>query len=136
MCACADRGPGIAGAGALAAAPSQAQPVLVLHDPNVSLDLQAQGLAWGDADADAKAKASIALLMVRAPCGSNAHDARLDRVCCWTALAGPILALLFVVIDRGWGVRLIGVYLTLCAVLGLVTAFLASRQAAPHPARC
>jgi len=63
ICACADRGPGIAGAGALAAAPSQAQPVLVLHDPNVWLDLQAQGLAW--VDADAKAKAGIALLMVR-----------------------------------------------------------------------
>ena len=71
---------------------------------------------------------SIALVMVRVLCSSNAHHARLDRVSYWTALAGPVLALLFVVLDRVWGVRLIGFYLTLCVVLGLVTAFLASRR--------
>ncbi|MDO8388599.1 MAG: 7TM diverse intracellular signaling domain-containing protein [Polaromonas sp.] len=71
---------------------------------------------------------SIALLMVRSLCSSNAHHALLDQVSYWTALAGPVLALFFVVMDRTWGVRLIGVYLTLCVVLGLVTAFLASRR--------
>ncbi|MDP3310661.1 MAG: diguanylate cyclase, partial [Polaromonas sp.] len=59
---------------------------------------------------------------------SNAHYALLDRVSYWTALAGPVLALFFVVMDRMWGVRLIGIYLTLCVVLGLATAFLASRR--------
>ncbi|MDP3311649.1 MAG: 7TM-DISM domain-containing protein, partial [Polaromonas sp.] len=71
---------------------------------------------------------SVALLMVRSLCSSNAHYALLDRVSYWTALAGPVLAVSFVVMDRMWGVRLIGIYLTLCVVLGLVTAFLASRR--------
>ncbi len=93
-------------------------------------------LLWGDSAAWNNAAqgflglvgGSVALLMVRALCSSNAHYARLDRVSYWAALAGPVLALLFVVIDRVWGVRLIGVYLTLCVVLGLVTAFLAARR--------
>lgn len=93
-------------------------------------------LLWGDSAAWNNAAqgclgltgGSVALLMVRALCSSTAHHARLHRVTYWAALAGPGLALLFVVIDRVWGVRLIGVYLTLCVVLGLVTAFLASRR--------
>ena len=93
-------------------------------------------LLWGDSAAWNNAAQGFlgliggcaALLMVRALCGSSTHYAQLDRFSYWTALAGPVLALLFVVIDRGWGVRLIGVYLTLCVVLGLATAFLASRR--------
>ena len=71
---------------------------------------------------------SIALFMVRALCSLTAHSKRLDRLTYWTALAGPFLALAFVLLDRQWGVPLLGVYLTLCVMLGLVTAFLAARR--------
>lgn len=71
---------------------------------------------------------SIALLMVRALCSSTAHSKRLDRLTYWAALAGPALALAFVVLDRQWGALLLGVYLTLCVMLVLVTAVLATRR--------
>jgi len=71
---------------------------------------------------------SIALQMVRSLCSLTAHSRRLDQIAYCTALAGPILALAFVVIDRQWGVRLLGIYLTLCVILALITAFLAARR--------
>ncbi len=71
---------------------------------------------------------SAALLVLRKLCAITGRHPRFDRVVLATSLAGPLLALAYLWLDRQLGVRLIGGYLVLAVVFGLSTAFLAWRR--------
>ncbi len=71
---------------------------------------------------------STALLVVRQLCGIAGRYRWFDHAVYLTGVAGPVLALAYIGMDRHWGVRLIGAYLVMVVVLGLGTAFAAWRR--------
>lgn len=71
---------------------------------------------------------STALLVIRSLCSLAGRHPWVDRVAYGTGLAGPLVALGYLALDRQWGVRLIGSYLAAVVVMGLTSAFLAWRR--------
>jgi GGDEF domain-containing protein len=71
---------------------------------------------------------SAALLVVRHLCGTTSRQPWFEGGVYWAALAGMPLALLYIVLGRGQGVRMISAYLALVVTLGLAKSFLAWRR--------
>ncbi|MDO9360718.1 MAG: 7TM diverse intracellular signaling domain-containing protein [Polaromonas sp.] len=71
---------------------------------------------------------SSALLLIRKLCGPVSHHRWLDHLVLGTGMAGPALAFAYLGLDRQWGVRLVGSYLVVVIILGLISALLASRR--------
>ncbi|MGQ2979788.1 MAG: sensor domain-containing diguanylate cyclase [Polaromonas sp.] len=69
-----------------------------------------------------------ALLVLRKLCDITGRRPWFDHLVLAASIAGPLLAITYVGINRHWGVRLIGVYLVVVVVLGLTTAFMAWRR--------
>ncbi|MDP3172400.1 MAG: 7TM diverse intracellular signaling domain-containing protein [Polaromonas sp.] len=69
-----------------------------------------------------------ALLVLRKLCDVTGRRPWFDHLVLAASIAGPVLALAYVGMNRHWGVRLIGVYLIVVVVLGLTTAFMAWRR--------
>ncbi|MBA3595689.1 MAG: diguanylate cyclase [Polaromonas sp.] len=74
---------------------------------------------------------SAGLLVVRSLCGITARHRWFDHVVYGTGLAGPVLALAYLVMNRHWGVRLIGIYLVIVVVLSIGIAYAAWRRKDP-----
>ena len=69
-----------------------------------------------------------ALLVLRKLCDVTGRRPWFDHVVTAASIAGPVLALAYLWMDRSWGVRVIGIYLVVVVVLGLTTAFMAWRR--------
>ncbi|WP_175541843.1 7TM diverse intracellular signaling domain-containing protein [Polaromonas sp. YR568] len=65
-----------------------------------------------------------ALLVVHHLCGIGTRHKGFERVTYWVGVAGLPLALVYTVLDRGSGVRMIGIYLILIVVMGVGRAYL------------
>ena len=72
--------------------------------------------------------ASTALLVLRKLCDITGRRPWFDRTVLAASIAGPVLALAYIWLDRQLGVRLLGGYLVVVVVLGLSTAFMAWRR--------
>ncbi len=68
---------------------------------------------------------STALLVIRSLCGLSGRYRWFDLAAYGTGLAGPVFALIYLAMDRQWGVHLLGAYLMAAVVLGVATSFLA-----------
>ncbi|WP_324889600.1 sensor domain-containing diguanylate cyclase [Polaromonas sp.] len=71
---------------------------------------------------------STALLVIRSLCALSGRHHRFDLVAYGTGLAGPAFALVYLAMDRQWGVHLLAAYLSAVVILGLATSFLAWRK--------
>lgn len=71
---------------------------------------------------------SSALLLIRNLCGMVGRHRWFDHLVYGSVLAGPVFALAYVVLDRQWGVRLVGAYLVVVIILGISTALVAWRR--------
>jgi GGDEF domain-containing protein len=69
-----------------------------------------------------------ALLVMRRLCDITGRHPQFDRLVMAASIAGPLLALSYLWMDRTWGVHTIGVYLIVVVSLALATAFLAWRR--------
>jgi GGDEF domain-containing protein len=65
-----------------------------------------------------------ALLVVHHLCGIGTRHKWFERGTYWTGVAGLPLALVYTVLDRGVGVRMIGLYLIVIVVMGVGRAYL------------
>jgi GGDEF domain-containing protein len=69
-----------------------------------------------------------ALLVVHQLCGVGTRHKWFERIAYWTGIAGLPLALLYTMLERSLGVRLIGVYLIAVVVLGMGRAYMTWRR--------
>lgn len=69
-----------------------------------------------------------ALLVLRRLCDISGRYPGFDQAVAAASIAGPVLALSYLWMDRSWGVQVIGTYLVVVVVLGLVTTFLTWRR--------
>ncbi len=69
-----------------------------------------------------------ALLAVHHLCGADSRHKGFERAVYWTGMASLPLALLYTVLERGPGVRMIGVYLLAVVLLGMSRAGLTWRR--------
>ena len=65
-----------------------------------------------------------ALLVVHHLCGTGTRHKWFERVTYWVGVAGLPLALVYTVLDRGVGVRMIGLYLIVIVLMGVGRAYL------------
>jgi hypothetical protein len=69
-----------------------------------------------------------ALLVVHQLCGVGTRHKWFERIAYWVGVAGLPLALLYTMLERGLGVRLIGLYLIAVVVLGVGRAYMTWRR--------
>jgi len=69
-----------------------------------------------------------ALLVVHQLCGVGTRHKWFERSAYWTGMAGLPLALLYTMLERSLGVRLIGIYLIAVVVLGVGRAYMTWRR--------
>jgi diguanylate cyclase (GGDEF)-like protein len=88
------------------------------------------GNFWIDASPGVLAllAASAALLIVRSLSGVVTRHRWLGRLIFWVGLAGPLLAVSYLFLERPAGVAVLGLFLTVVAVLSLSAATLAWRR--------
>lgn len=69
-----------------------------------------------------------ALLVVHHLCGTGTRHKWFERLTYWVGTASLPLALVYTVLDRGFGVRMIGFYLIVIVVMGVGRAYLTWRR--------
>ncbi|MFS2032663.1 7TM-DISM domain-containing protein [Polaromonas sp. CT11-55] len=69
-----------------------------------------------------------ALLVVHHLCGAGSRHRWFERLAYWTGAAGVPLALLYLILERGLGVRLISAYLVAVVVMGISRAYMTWRR--------
>lgn len=69
-----------------------------------------------------------ALLVVHHLCGTGSRHKWFERLAYWTGMAGVPLALVYLVLERGLGVGLLGVYLVIVVALGTSRAYMTWRR--------
>jgi GGDEF domain-containing protein len=71
---------------------------------------------------------SVALLVARTLCAIAGRHLKLDRAVYWVGIAGPVLASVFMLLERRWGVWLVVAYLLVVALLGMATAIVTRQR--------